>query len=119
MVRRKNELVSATHGASDACNGKKLGNELSFCPLLSPRTSQFMPQCRGSRSARIQNLVACARHYRCIQIVFLTSTASESAPATVDGAPAANQQVPAPTAPDVEVLNGRKKLRSVRERLFA
>ena len=33
------------------------------------------------------------------------SIVSESAPATVDAPPTANQQVPAPMAPDVEVLN--------------
>ena len=35
------------------------------------------------------------------------STASESTPATVDAPPAASQQVPAPTTPDVEALNGK------------
>jgi hypothetical protein len=41
------------------------------------------------------------------------STESESAPATVDAPPAAGQQVPAPAAPDVEVLNGKNSFQYV------
>jgi len=41
------------------------------------------------------------------------STASESTPATVDAPPAASQQVPARTAPYVEVLNGKNSFQYV------
>jgi hypothetical protein len=45
------------------------------------------------------------------------STASESAPTTVDAPPAASQQVPTPTAPDVEVLNGENSFQYMMDSL--
>ena len=46
-------------------------------------------------------------------MALLTSTAWESAPTTMDALPAASQQVPAPTAPDVEELNGKNSFQYV------